>query len=70
MKVIFPAEITPLTCGGATNGTVTGKEVVFEPVPVLAPKQRVTWTIKAKGESVGDARIKAYLNSKDRKSVV
>ena len=63
MKVVFPAEITPISCGGATNGTVTGKEVTFETVPVLTPKQAVTWTIKAKGEAVGDARIKSYLNS-------
>ncbi|MBO7435254.1 DUF11 domain-containing protein [bacterium] len=63
MKVVFPAEVTPVACGGATNGTVNGKEVTFETVPVLTPKQAVTWTITAKGEAVGDARIKAFLNS-------
>jgi len=64
MKVVFPAEISPISCAGATNGTVAGKEVTFEAVPVLTPKQAVTWTIKAKGEAIGDARIKAYLNSR------
>ena len=70
MKVVFPGEVTPISCGGATNGTVAGKEVTFETVPVLTPKQAVTWQIKAKGEAVGDARIKAYLNSDLLKSPV
>ena len=63
MKVEFPEQVTPNTASGATAGTVNGKTVTFETVPVLAPKQAVTWTIQATGSSVGDARIKAYLNS-------
>lgn len=63
MKVVFPAEISPISCSGSTNGTVSGKEVTFETVPVLTPKAQVSWQIKAKGDAVGDARIKAFLNS-------
>jgi uncharacterized repeat protein (TIGR01451 family) len=56
MVVEFPAEITPVSA--SNGGTVQGKRVTFPPFPTLAPKQAFTYTIQAKGEKVGDARVR------------
>lgn len=56
MVVEFPAEISPVSA--SNGGTVEGKRVTFPPYPRLTPKQAFTYTIQAKGEKVGDARVK------------
>lgn len=56
MVVEFPAEVTPVSA--SNGGTVQGKRVTFPPFPTLAPKQAFTYTIQAKGEKAGDARIR------------
>ena len=55
MTVEFPAEITPVSA--SNGGTIKGKKVTFPAYPRLAPKANFTYTIVAKGEKVGDARI-------------
>jgi uncharacterized repeat protein (TIGR01451 family) len=54
----FPKEMTPVTSQG---GTVDKKTVKFPTMPRLAPKQKLNYTITAKGAEVGDARIKVTL---------
>lgn len=56
MVVEFPEEITPVSA--SNGGTVQGKRVTFPAYPRLAPKQAFTYTIQAKGEKVGDARVR------------
>ncbi len=56
MVVEFPAEVTPVSA--SNGGTVSGKTVTFPAYPRLAPKAAFTYTIQAKGEKVGDARIR------------
>lgn len=56
MVVEFPEEVTPVSADN--NGAVSGKQVTFPPYPKLAPKQAFEYHIKAKGEKVGDARIR------------
>ena len=63
MVVNFPPQITPVSATGATPGVVGGKSVRFAPYATLGPKQVITWTIKARAVSVGDARVKAELTS-------
>jgi uncharacterized repeat protein (TIGR01451 family) len=62
VKVVatFAKEVDPVS---ATGGTVSGKTVTFTPVPTLAAKQVVTYTITAKGAAAGDHRLKVNLTS-------
>jgi len=66
IQAVFPPETDPLSATGpdaSIQGTVSGKEVNFTPVPVLEPKQKIRYTIKAKGVAEGDGRLKVYLRS-------
>ncbi|HEY5913877.1 MAG TPA: hypothetical protein VJA21_25085 [Verrucomicrobiae bacterium] len=56
MVVEFPAEISPVSA--SNGGVVEGKRVTFPAFPRLTPKQAFTYTIQAKGEKVGDARVR------------
>ncbi len=62
IKVVahFAKEVDPIS---ASNGVVDGKTVTFTTVPVLGPKQVVTYTITAKGVAAGDHRLKVDLTS-------
>jgi uncharacterized repeat protein (TIGR01451 family) len=64
----FPKETTPTSA--SAGGTVTGQTVRFQAVPTLAPKQSITYTIKAKGNQAGDSRLKVLLTSDLLKSPV
>ena len=59
----FPPEIDPVSTAGAAAGSVDGKKVDFEAYPSLAPKQSITYEIRAAGKQPGDGRLKVYLNS-------
>ena len=67
MVVTFPKEITPVS---AVGGTVSGQSVSFPAVPRLAPKQAVSYSIRAKGAAVGDARVKFTLTTDELKAPV
>ena len=60
ITVVFPKELTPTL---AVGGQIQGQTVKFPPVPRLASKQVVTYTIKAKGVAEGDARVKFSLTA-------
>jgi len=49
----FDSENAPVT---TSAGTISGQGVTFPNVPVLAPKQSFTYTVKVKGTNAGDAR--------------
>lgn len=55
-----PKQVTPVS---ADRGTVDGQAVNFPSVPRLAPKQSLQYTIKAKGASEGDARVKVEVTA-------
>jgi len=59
----FGKEIDPVSGSGATAVTVSGKKVDFGNVATIAPKQTVTWTLRAKGVALGDHRLKIQMNS-------
>lgn len=56
MVVEFPAEISPVSA--SNGGVIEGKRVTFPPYQRLAPKAAFTYTIQAKGDKVGDARVR------------
>ncbi len=59
----FPAEITPLSTSGDTKGTISGKNVSFAAYPILNPKDKIKFVIKAKGVKTGDSRLKVELSA-------
>lgn len=60
ISAIFDEEMSPVS---SPEGTVSGQTVKFPVVPKLAPKQTFTYTIRAKGVKVGDARNKITLSA-------
>jgi len=61
--VIFPEQTNPVQVAGDTKGSIQGKRVVFEPYPVLDPKQKIKFTIRARAISKGDSRIRVEMTS-------
>jgi uncharacterized repeat protein (TIGR01451 family) len=49
----FPSRLVPVAVSGASPGTVAGQIITFAPYATLAPKQTITWTVKARGVAVG-----------------
>lgn len=65
VKVVveFPNELKPVSADN--GGTISGQTVTFPAFPRLAPKQVFEYHVKAKGVSVGDARVKFIRTSTD-----
>ena len=63
VEAVFPAEISPVSASGDTQCTVSGKRVTVVPYPVLNPKEKIKWQIRAKAVQPGDSRLKVYLSS-------
>ena len=59
----LPEGFTYVKSDGPTKGTANGQDVSFEPVPVLKPKEKMTWTVQAKAVKVGDVRTVVELTS-------
>ncbi len=68
VKAMFPAETDPVSASG--GGTVSGKNVTWPAVPTLAPKQAVTYTLRAKGVKAGDSRLKVDVTTSDRQTPI
>lgn len=63
LVLTFPPELTPSAPAGATLGRVEGNTVIFEPYPVLAPQQRIEYSVRITGRQAGDARTRAQMTS-------
>ena len=63
IKCVLPPEMTYVGTTGPTQATVSGQTVTFAPVKTLAPKAKITFTVKARGVSAGDSRFKVTLDS-------
>jgi len=68
--VNFPPEIDAVKIGPDIAGTIQGKRVVFQVVPVLQPKKKIKYSIVAKGVTVGDGRLNVQLTSELLKKAV
>jgi uncharacterized repeat protein (TIGR01451 family) len=58
--VTIPPELAPVS---SSEGTIDGQIVTLPLVPILGPKQAVTYTIVAKGVTPGDGHTKFTLTS-------
>jgi uncharacterized repeat protein (TIGR01451 family) len=67
---VFPVEISPINASGDTAGTISGKKVSFAAYPILNPKEKIKWQIRAKAVQPGDSRLKIYLSSELLKTPV
>jgi len=59
----LPASLKPIEAGGATNGVITGQQIVFEPLPRLAPKADALFRIRVQGLSKGNQQVRVQLSS-------
>jgi uncharacterized repeat protein (TIGR01451 family) len=48
---------------GPTRSTISGATVTFEPLPSLAPKERVTYRVVVRAKAAGDVRFKVSLTT-------
>lgn len=70
LVLLFPPELSPSSPAGATAGRVEGNSVIFNPYPVLAPQQRIEYSVRITGRQAGDARTRAQMTSELIKSPV
>ncbi|MCX8109536.1 MAG: DUF11 domain-containing protein [Verrucomicrobiae bacterium] len=68
VKATLPAEIDPVSA--SSGGTIDGKNVSWPVVPTLAPKQSVTYTLRAKGVKAGDSRLKVDVTTAGRETPI
>jgi len=70
VTAMLPEDLKPLSTDGPTHGTIQGNQVVFEPLPRLAPKGDTTYTVHAQGVRPGDQRVRVQVQSDDLRSPV
>ena len=70
LNVALPDNLEVVSASGATEGTISGRNVSFEPYPVLGAKQIIEFRVVAKAVAEGDARFKAQMNSELLKNPV
>jgi uncharacterized repeat protein (TIGR01451 family) len=67
----FPKELTVLDAKGpVSSGLVSGEGVRFPPIATLRPRESLTFTVTARGEIAGDARIRFTLTTDDLSSPI
>jgi uncharacterized repeat protein (TIGR01451 family) len=59
----LPEGLQFVSANGQTAGTDNGQEITFGPIPTLAPKQKVTWTVTAKATRAEEAQFEATMVS-------
>ena len=67
---LLPDDLKPLSTEGPTQGSIQGNQVVFQPLPRLAPKADTTFTVRAQGVHPGDQRVQVQIQSDDLKTPV
>jgi uncharacterized repeat protein (TIGR01451 family) len=68
IKAMFPAEVDPVAA--SNGGTISGKSVSWPVVPTLPLKQTLTYTVKGKAITAGDARLKVEVTTKARQTPI
>lgn len=59
-----------VSSSGPTTASVIGNQISFAPLPLLAPKDKVSWRVTVKASSIGDKRFKATMNSDQLERIV
>lgn len=63
IAVNLPSELAVVDASGATASQVSGGTVSFAPIPQLAPRQTVEYTVTVKTNGRGDLRPKVQISS-------
>jgi uncharacterized repeat protein (TIGR01451 family) len=63
IKIEIPAEMDFISAAGPTLGTASGKNVVFAPLPSLAPKAKAVYKLVTKGTKAADVRLKVEMTT-------
>ncbi|MBL9032052.1 MAG: DUF11 domain-containing protein [Phycisphaerae bacterium] len=67
----LPDGLQFVSAGGATAGSAAGQTITFAPVATLAPKAKVTWTVKARAvRDAGDVRFVTDVSSDQFKNPI
>jgi len=61
LVTVLPAEMKALGGEGPTRYVIEGQQVLFDPLPQLAPKADTTYKVKAQGLRAGDVRVSVRL---------
>lgn len=59
----IPDEMTFVSAAGATNGSNTGQNVTFAPLPTLAPKASATFRVTVRANAAGNVRFGTSMTS-------
>lgn len=65
-----PAGMKPLSGDGPTRGQVVGSQIIFEPLPRLAPKSDAIYKVRVQGIESGDHRLSVQVQSADLQTPV
>lgn len=63
LSISFTGELEPQSFNGPTAGRISGNTVTFAPLPRMAPKESVEFSVTVKGIGPGDAKAEATLKS-------
>jgi uncharacterized repeat protein (TIGR01451 family) len=63
VKIEIPAEMDFVSAAGPTQGTASGKSVVFAPLPSLAPKAKAVYKLVTKGTKSADVRLRVEMTT-------
>jgi len=63
IRALIPKQMAIKNCLGPTEFKIEGQEVVFTPIPKLAPKADAVYRIMVKATAVADVRFRARLAS-------
>ena len=63
INAAVPSGMTARNAAGPTAGAVQGQQVVFEPLPKLAPGADVIYRVRAAAQQPGDLRFKVQLTA-------
>ena len=63
LAITLPAEEEYVSDQGPTKANVSGKSIVFAPLPSLAPKARASYRVTVRGVGEGDVRFRVELTS-------
>lgn len=70
LTVSLPDEMEPAAAEGPTRYEISGRQVLFEPLPLLAPKADTTYRVRVKGLQPGDLRVSVQLASDELQTPV
>jgi uncharacterized repeat protein (TIGR01451 family) len=63
LTATLPEGLQPLAGDGPAAGRVAQQQVVFEPLPQLAPRQEAVYRLRARTRGPGDGRIRIEVAS-------